>query len=155
ALAHMADAPLLASLAFERLEWRAGPGDDPLAFSLDGWLGRDLHKLHLTAEGALADGALHEGEARLLYGQAMAPSWDVRVGWGGVWRGDPERNWFALGSAGAARGGTEVDASPLPGAGRRGPDLHTGRDLRLPRHRVLTPSLEARLYDSAAPAAGT
>lgn len=155
ALAHMADDPLLASLAFERLEWRAGPGDDPLAFSLDGWLGRDLHKLHLSAEGEVADGAVHDGTVQLLYGHGVTPFWDVRVGWQGDLRPAPERHWLVLGIEGLAPGWIEVNASLLLGEGRAGLDLDVDHDLRLSRHWVLTPSLEARLYDSADRAAGT
>lgn len=155
-LAHMKDDPLLAGLTVDRLEWREGQGADALAFAIDGWLGRDLHKLHLNTEGERVDGDFHKGKVQALYSQAVTPFWDIHMGWQGDLRPTPDRHWLAMGVDGLAPGWIALNATLLIGDhGRTGLDLDADYDLRLTRRWVLTPAVEARLYGHNDPAAGS
>lgn len=79
----------------EQLEYRWIDGDDELAWEAEAWLGGPVHRLWLESEGELAVTGSTGGEAELqaLYGRAIAPFWDLRIGLRGdaLFGGGPNR----------------------------------------------------------------
>ena len=100
--AHGDDDPLLGKVMFDQLEWRDGSGDGALVWDGDAWLGHDLDKLWFKTEGRRSEGSTEEAEVQALYSRALAPFWDIQVGWRSDLQPTPNRNWLALGVRGIA-----------------------------------------------------
>ncbi len=144
---HMAEDPLVGKLAFNLLEYRHGRGDDPLAWNLDAWLGHDLHKVWLKSEGEAIDGSLEEAELQLLYSRAVAPYWDLQVGWRGDLQPTPRRHWLTLGARGLAPWFIEVDTALFVGeSGRTALRLDMDYDLLLTQRLILSPEVELNAH---------
>lgn len=101
---------------FDRLEYAPGPSERPLVLEATGWVGGDLNRLWLRAEGeqSTVDGLDGEGEVELeaLYGRLVTPFFDAVAGvrldtrWGGDAR---PRGFLAAGMQGLAPYGLEVE----------------------------------------------
>jgi copper resistance protein B len=67
-------------VGIDRLEaWRSDASQGA-AWEVQGWSGRDIHKLRFRSEGDSEDGALGHAELDLLYSRAVSPWWDAVVG---------------------------------------------------------------------------
>jgi len=147
AMAAAEDDPVLAKLMIDKLEWRAADGPDPWVWDADAWIGRDLHKLWIKTEGERADGHTESAYGELLYSRAVAPYWDLQLGWRHDFRPEPDRDWFAVGFKGLAPYWFEVDATLYAGgngtvAGR----LDAEYELMLTQRLILSPELELSFY---------
>lgn len=152
--AGMEDDPLLAMLVVEQLELRADR-EDPIAWDAEGWVGKDLHKLRVKTEGESADGRVEEMEVQALYSPAVAPFWDLQLGWKHDVRPRPHRDWLVLGIKGLAPYYIDIDASLFLGdSGRTGARLQAEYELMLTQKWVLVPEIELNLFGKNDPETG-
>ena len=145
--ASMNDDPLLYSLKAEEFEWRAADPDNFVAWDIEAWAGYDRDKLWLKSEGAASSDATDDFELQLLYDRAVAPYWDLQVGWRGDFQPERPRNWFALGFQGLAPGFIETEATLFfASGGRAAARLKASYELLLSQQWVLEPKVELNWY---------
>jgi len=143
----MDDDPLLTMLVVEQLEIRATEGEDPLVWEAEGWIGKDLDKLWIKTEGEYVDDRVEEAELQMLYSRAVAPFWDLQLGWRHDIRPTPKRDWLAFGLKGLAPYYFDIDAALFVGdTGRTAARLQAEYELMLTQKLVLIPEIELNLY---------
>ena len=150
-LASGEDDPLLGKVMVDQLEWRDADQDDPLAWKIDAWVGKDLRKLWFKTEGAKEFNALHkrnqEFETQLLYSRALTPFWDAQVGWRGDWGPESDRHWLTLGVLGIAPGQIDTSAAFFAGdEGRAALRLEFEYEIVLSQKWRLSPELEVDFH---------
>lgn len=151
----MIDDPLLTMLMIDQFEISVGDGSDPLVWDAEGWIGKDLHKLWIKTDGEYVDGQAEEMEMQALYSLAIAPFWDVQVGWRRDIRPTPERDWAALGIRGLAPYFFDIDAAVFIGeSGRTAVRLQTEYEIMFTQRLILVPEIELNLYGKDDPATG-
>lgn len=145
--AGMDDDPLLSMVKIDKLEVHENKNGNPWALKADAWLGRDLNKLWIKAEGEYHDGETEEAELQLLYSRAITPFWDLQLGARRDFRPEPQRDWFALGINGLAPYLFEVDAALFFGEEQRfAARLDAEYEYLITQRLILIPELEANLY---------
>jgi len=151
----MDDDPLLTMLVVDQLEIRNNDGRDPLVWDAEGWIGKDLHKLWIKTEGEYVDSRVEEVELQALYSRAVAPFWDIKLGWRRNIRPTPNRDWLAFGVKGLAPYFFDIDAALFVGdAGRTSARLQVEYEIMLTQRLVLVPEIELNLYGKDDPATG-
>lgn len=141
------DDPILAKVMIDQLEVRATDGPNPVVVDAQAWVGRDLNKLWLKLEGEYQDGRTTEAEAQALYSRAIAPYWDLQLGWRHDIRPQPERDWLAIGLEGLAPYWFEVEATAFVGErGQVAARLKGEYEWMLTQRWVLSPELEVNLH---------
>ncbi len=151
----MIDDPLLGLLLIDQFEVRTGDGDSPLAWDAEGWLGKDMNKLWIKTEGDYVDNTVEEVEVQALYSRAVAPFWDVQVGWRRDIQPTPERDWLALGFKGLAPYFFDIDVAVFVGDnGRTAARLQGEYEFMLTQRLILVPDIELNLYSRDDPATG-
>lgn len=152
----MDDDPLLTMLVVDQLEFRAGEGKSPLVWDAEGWLGKDLHKLWIKTDGEYVDGQVEEAELQTLYSRAVAPFWDLQLGWRRDLRPEPQRDWLAFGLKGLAPYFFDIDTALFIGEnGRSAARLQAEYEVMLTQRLVLVPEIEMNLYGKNDPSTGT
>ena len=140
ALAGMNDDPVLTKLDVKQLEGAYRDSDTRLVWNLEGWLGTDLHKLVLTSEGSRLDGRSEAQELRLFYRRAIAPYWDLELGWHHEPLAEKRDDRALLGISGTAPWFIETELNLLAGPGSDlTAELNLEREIRLTRQWVLIP----------------
>lgn len=143
----MDDDPLLTMLVVEQLEIRDTDGKNPLVWEAEGWIGKDLHKFWIKTEGEYVDDRTEEMELQMLYSRAVAPFWDLQLGWRHDIRPTPERDWFAFGLKGLAPYYFDVDTALFIGdAGRTAARLQAEHEFMLTQKLVLVPEVELNFH---------
>lgn len=151
----MNDDPLLTMLIIDQLEVRSDDTSSSLNWEAEGWVGKDLHKLWIKAEGEYSDDHVEEMELQALYSRAIAPFWDVQLGWRRDIRPTPERDWLAIGVKGLAPYYFDIDAALFIGdSGRTAARLQAEYELMLTQRLILVPEIELNLYGQDDPATG-
>ncbi len=154
-LAAAGDDPLLYRVMINQLEVRDASGDDPRAWDIQAWAGKDLNKLWIKTEGDYVNGSAEESEAQLLYSKAIAPYWDLQMGWRRDLRPRPGRDWLAVGFMGVAPYFFEVDAALFIGeSGRTALRLDAEYELMFTQRLVLSPEIEMNFYGKDDPDMG-
>lgn len=155
AVAGSADDPLLSMLMIDQLEIRSTDGPDPLVLDGQLWIGKDLNKLWIKTEIERVDGETEEAELQALYSRAVAPFWDVQVGWRRDFRPKPERDWLAVGVQGLAPYFFEVDAAIFVGKeGRTAARVEAEYEFMFTQRLILSPEIEINLYGKDDPDVG-
>lgn len=108
------DNRLFGFLFVDRLEQRLKAENDITLWDVTGRVGNNFHRLFLETEGEYGsgEGRFKESRNELLYGYAIAPFWDIQVGY----RHDfisskPDRNFAVFSFQGMAPFAFEVDAA--------------------------------------------
>lgn len=141
------DDPILAKVMIDQLEVRATDGPDPYVLEAQAWIGQDLHKLWLKADVERVDGSTEEAEVQALYSRAIAPYWDLQVGWRHDFRPRPSRDWLAIGVEGLAPYWFEIDAAAFVGeSGQVGARLEGEYEWMFTQRWVLSPELKVNLH---------
>jgi len=149
------DDPLLVKLLIDKLEWRAADGPNPWVWDADAWIGKDLNKLWFKTEGEYADGTTEAAYGEALYSRAIAPYWDLQVGWRHDFRPDPTRDWFAVGFRGLAPYWFDVDVTLYAGGnGTVSGLLDVEYDFMFTQRLFLSPELEMNFYGKDDPERG-
>jgi len=154
----MNDDPLLTKVMVNQLEIRNAEGSNPLAWDAEGWIGKDLNKLWLKTEGEYVSGKVSDMESQALYSRAVAPFWDMQVGW----RHDklenpaPHRDWLTLGVRGLAPYSFDVDGAVFIGDnGRLAARLKVEYDILFTQRLILVPEIKINVYSRDDPATAT
>ena len=144
----MDDDPLLAKVMITQLETRLTGGSDPAAvLDAEAWLGKDLNKLWFKTDVELVGETFEEAEIQALYSRAIAPYWDVQVGWRTDIRPEPIRNWAVIGLQGLAPYWFEIEANAFIGDdGRTAARLEAEYEVLLTQRLILTPDFEVNVY---------
>lgn len=97
----------------ERLEYQTNEGDPAFLWDTQGWVGGDINRLWVKAEGEylLEDELFEEAELQALYSRAISPYFDLQAGVRHDFEPDPSRSFGVLGVQGLAPYWFEVDAS--------------------------------------------
>ena len=61
-------------------DYGAGQDDAIGSWDFDGWVGGDVHKLHLKSEGEIVDDTTEQAEFWAMYGHNFTSFWDAQVG---------------------------------------------------------------------------
>ncbi len=149
------DDPLLGKLMIGQFEVREADGSDPVVLEAQGWLGRDLHKFWVKADVERVGSETEEAELQLLYSRAVAPYWDLQVGWRHDDRPKPNRDWLALGLQGLSPYYFEIDAAAFIGEdSRTALRLEAEYEILFTQKLILTPEVELNLFGKDDPELG-
>lgn len=150
------DDPILTKVMIDQLEVRATDGPDPYVLDGQMWIGRDLNKLWLKTEIEYVDGKTEEAVVQALYSRAVAPYWDLQVGWRHDIRPKPNRDWLAIGFEGLAPYWFEIDAAAFIGErGQVGARLEAEYEVLFTQRWVLAPEMEVNLHSKNDEETGT
>ena len=136
------DDPLLSMVMIERLEVGAEENDTPQWLEAQAWVGHDLQKLWLKTEVEREGSATESADLELLYGQAVAPYWDLQVGWKRDLQPRPLRDWLAVGFQGLAPYLFELDSTLYLASSRASLKFEAEYDLLCTQRLVLSPRVE-------------
>ena len=139
---------------FDQLEWQGGERG---GISIDNktWIGGDINRLWLRAEGESSDGRPENSQVHALYGRSIARWWDLTVGLRQDFRPGPSQAWFAIGVQGLAPQWFEVEATAYVGrAGRTHARFEVEYELLLTNRLILQPLLEFEVYGKSDPQRG-
>ncbi|HID46657.1 MAG TPA: copper resistance protein B [Chromatiaceae bacterium] len=151
----MNDDPFLFMLKVDKLELRDADDGTALVWDAQAWAGKDLNKLWIKTEGEQINNEVEEGDVEVLYSRAIAPFWDLQVGWRHDFRPTPSRDWAALGVKGLAPYLFEVDATVYAGeSGRLAAGLAVEYEYMFTQKLILSPELEMNFYSKDDEAVG-
>jgi copper resistance protein B len=136
------DDPLLSMVTIERLEAGVGESDTPQWLEAQAWLGRDLRKVWLKTDVEREGSATDSADLELLYGQAVAPYWDLQLGWKRDFQPGPTRDWLAVGFQGLAPYLFELDSALYLAASRASLKVEAAYDLLFTQRLILSPRVE-------------
>lgn len=132
-------------MMMERFEYHANDADSNLTLNGQGWVGGDIQKLWLKAEGEYATRAGHpdETEIQALYSRAVRPFWDLQAGMRQDIGAGPSRSYAAIGIQGLAPYWFELDAALfLSDQGKLSARLEAEYEFRLGQRLLLQPRVE-------------
>lgn len=126
----------------DRLElWDTRPGTG-LGWEAEAWMGSDLNRLWLHADGERSDGVTEESALEVLYGRSVAAWWDVVAGIRHDFRPGASRNWAALGIKGLMPWQFEASAMLYAAeSGHFAASVEVEYDLLLTNRLILQPQL--------------
>jgi copper resistance protein B len=139
---------------FDQLEWQ---GSDTGGANLENtsWIGGDVNRLWLRAEGESDDGRVENAFVHALWGHSFSRWWDVVAGVRQDFRpGDPQ-TWAAVGIQGLAPYWFEIEATGYVGSGgRTHARVEAEYELLLTNRLILQPLAELEIYGKSDPARG-
>lgn len=122
--------------------------------NLDGWIGGDVERLWIRAEGEIVDGDFEKAEAQLFYGRNVHPFWDLLVGV----RQDFEprgETYLATGIVGLAPYFFETEATAyLSTEGDLSARFEQSFDLPITQQLIAQPHVEVNVFAQDVPARG-
>lgn len=98
-------------LLLDQLEYQDRDEGSTLGWNLEGWLGGDIDRLWLRAEGERTNGETDKAETQLLWGHAIGPWWDLLAGLRQDAKPGHSRTWAAFGLQGMPLYGLETEAT--------------------------------------------
>ena len=139
---------------FDQLEWQGGENGG-LSIDNKTWIGGDVNRLWLRAEGESSDGRPENAQLHALYGRSISRWWDVVAGVRHDFRPGPGQAWLAVGIQGLAPQWFEVEATAYFGrAGRTHARFEVEYEMLLTNRLILQPLVEAELYGKSDPVRG-
>lgn len=139
---HGDDNPLLSKLIIDKAEIQE---DDIFVLESELWVGKDLNKAWFKADWETVDGETETAELQALYSKAIAPNWDLQLGW----RHDAKldfnqaQNWSVIGLRGLTPYYFDVDAALFVGdGGDTALRLEAEYELLLTQRLVVIPEIE-------------
>jgi copper resistance protein B len=134
-------------LRVDELEGQATDTHGTLRWDGEAWLGTDLDRVLLRAEGSRRGGATEESELELFWRRPVAPWWNLLLGLRNDSGAGPARTYAALGVEGTAPGRIPLEFTAYLGeGGQSGFDVATHYDVLLTQRLVLTPRAEAAIW---------
>ncbi|WP_339828897.1 copper resistance protein B [uncultured Parvibaculum sp.] len=122
--------------------------------NLDGWIGGDVERLWIRAEGEIVDRDFEKAEAQLFYGRNVHPFWDLLVGV----RQDFEprgETYLATGIVGLAPYFFETEATAyLSTEGDLSARFEQSFDLPITQKLIAQPHVEVNVFAQDVPARG-
>lgn len=143
----LADETAFKGLWVDRLEYVAREGEDTTELEGHAWIGDSYNRVLLRTEAEVADGTIEDAEIDLLMYQAIAPFWDLQVGFRHQIVEDEHRHWAIIGLNGLAPHWIEVDASIMISEhGQTFYDLEAEYEMRLTQRLVLQPRIDIHSF---------
>ncbi len=140
------DDPLLSKYMLDQFEADSQENKTG-AWSGQAWFGYDLKKITLKTEGEFEDGKIEDAELQALYSQAVAPNWDVQVGFKKDFKPTPTQTWGVVALQGLAPYFFEVDTSLFfTEQGDTALRLEAEYELLLTQKWILTPEVEVNFF---------
>lgn len=145
AQAGMMDDPVISKFTMDKLEV-SDQEDNPIIWETDFWIMKGLQRLVIKSEGESVNGE-SESHNLLLYGQGIAPYWDLQLGLGYDTHEEYSHNWGVIGLSGMAPYFFETDAYALvDGDGTLGLRLSTEYEALITQRLILSPEAELKAY---------
>lgn len=143
----MPDDPVYWMLLFDEFEWQDQREGDVLSWDVDAWIGTDMHRALLRAEGERNDGDTTENRLELLWVHPVAAYWDLVAGVRMDSEPGPTRSYVGIGVQGLAPQWLHVEATAWAGErGQTAATLKLEYQLLLSNRLILTPAIETDLY---------
>jgi len=140
---------------FDQLEWQDADEGSALNWDAKAWVGRDIDRLWLRAEGERVDGRTEESELEAFWGHSFARWWDFVAGVRQDFRPGPSQSWAAFGVQGLAPYKFEVEATAYLGeSGQAAVQLEAEYELLLTNRLILQPLVEVNVYAEDDPQRG-
>ena len=147
--------PLTAALLVDELEIQERSDGSAQAWDVAAMARRDLDSLWLVSEGRRSAGRADDHELRAYASRAVAPYWDLTLGWRGDLGPGPERHWLAAGIHGTAPFHIDTEMTFFVGdEGRSGLRIKLARELMVTQRWQLLPQLSANFHGHNDPARG-
>lgn len=148
------DRRITAFVLFDQLEWQGGENGG-LSIDNKTWIGGDINRLWLRAEGESSAGRPENAQMHALYGRSISRWWDVVAGVRQDFKPGAAQSWIAFGIQGLAPQWFEVEATAYIGrAGRTHVRLEAEYELLLTNRLVLQPLIETEIYGKDDPSRG-
>jgi copper resistance protein B len=148
------DRRITTHVLFDQLEWQGG---DEGGISIDNktWIGGDINRLWLRAEGESSAGRPENAQAHAMFGRSIARWWDLIAGIRQDFQPGASQAWLAFGIQGLAPQWFEVEATGYVGrAGRTHVRFEVEYELLITNRLVLQPLIEAEIYGKDDPQRG-
>ena len=140
---------------FDQLEWQTGGSTEDPSWDITSWVGRDVDRLWIRAEGDRARGRFEQAQLQLLYGHAVSRWWQVVAGVRQDVRPGAPRTALAVGVQGLAPYWIHVEASLFSEFnGRTHLRLEAEHEVLVTNRLVLQPLVEFEIYSRADRAQG-
>jgi|SRR5690625_468406 len=148
------DDPLLFKVMLDEVETGVG-SNKPTSFEAEAWLGKDINKLWLKAEGEYQNSDDKEAQAQALYSRAISAYWDVQAGIRADRKPSVSREWAVVGIKGLAPYYFDIDAALFVGNDERTAlRLRVEHDMLITQKLILTPVMEINAYGKNDPGYG-
>lgn len=148
---HAHDDALNYYLLFDQLEWQ----DGALMWNATAWVGRDIDKLWLRAEGAREDGRTESSELEALWGHFFTRWWEFVAGVRQDVSPGQSQTWGAFGVQGLSPYKFDVEATAFIGeSGQTSLQLEADYELLLTNRLILQPLVEIRAFGKDDPERG-
>ena len=139
---------------FDQLEWQGGERGG-ISIDNKSWIGGDVDRLWLRAEGESTAGRPENAQLHVLYGRSISRWWDVVAGIRQDFRPGPSQGWLAIGLHGLAPQWFEVEVTGYVGrAGRTHARVEVEYELLITNRLILQPLVEAEIYGKDDPGRG-
>lgn len=143
----MPDDPVYWMLLFDEFEWQDQRDGDALSWDAHAWIGTDMHRALLRAEGQREDGNTTENRLELLWAHPVAAYWDLVAGARMDTEPGTTRNYVGIGVQGLAPQWLHVEATAWAGErGQTAATLKLEYELLLTNRLILTPKFETDIY---------
>jgi copper resistance protein B len=149
------DRAIHAFVLFDQLEWQAARSGGGASWENTSWVGGDINRMWLRADGETHEGRVERADVHALYGRAIARWWDLVAGVRQDFRPGPAQTWAAVGIQGLAPYWFEVEATGYVGArGRTHARLEVEYELLFTNRLILQPLVELEMYGKSDPERG-
>lgn len=141
-------------ILFDQFEWQAAD-EGGVNWDNKTWVGGDLNRLWVRAEGESAAGAVENAFVDILWGRSFSRWWDMVGGIRQDFRPGSPQTWFGAGIQGLAPYWFEVEATAYVGAeGRTHARFEVEYELLMTNRLILQPLIEAEIYGKSDPERG-
>jgi copper resistance protein B len=148
------DRGITAFVLFDQLEWQGGE-DGGISIDNKTWIGGDVNRLWLRAEGESSAGRPENAQVHALYGRSISRWWDVVAGMRHDLKPGPAQAWLAFGIQGLAPQWFEVEATGYVGQDwRTHVRFEIEYELLLTNRLMLQPLFETEIYGKEDPPRG-
>jgi copper resistance protein B len=140
------DRRITAFVLFDQLEWQFGE-EGGISMDTKSWIGGDINRLWLRAEGESSSGRPENAQVHALYGRGISRWWDLVAGIRQDLQPGPSQAWLAVGIQGLAPQWFEVEATGYVGRDwRTHVRLELEYELLITNRLILQPLFETEVY---------
>ncbi|MDH1576149.1 copper resistance protein B [Pseudomonas sp. GD03746] len=151
----MDDSGINGFFLLDQLEYQNADDGSTLAWDASGWVGGDVNRLWIRAEGERTNGVTEDAQLQLLYGRSISPWWDVVAGLRQDFQPQSPQTWAAFGIQGMALYDFEAQATAFIGEnGQTAARVEGEYDILLTNRLILQPTAEANFYGKNDPQRG-
>ena len=132
---------------FDELEIADSGGKEAIVWDGQAWVGTDTRRLWIKTEGQRMSSDRDEAELQLLYSRAIAPYWDLQVGYRHEFDPKPSEDWAVLSVQGLAPYFFEVEGELFIGNGSQAElRFKAHYEFLITQRVVLTPNIELNMF---------